>query len=69
MWSGLLTGISAKATSEETSGTQMRTPLLLNSEAHIEDIRTVHIYFSSANKMSRPNEQEKHWPVLICYPP
>ena len=29
--------------------------------AHIEDIgKTVHIYFSSANKMSRSNEQEKH---------
>ena len=31
------------------------------SEVHIEDTgRTFHIYYSSANKMSRPNEQQKH---------
>jgi hypothetical protein len=34
---------------------------LSNSEVHIEHIgKTVHIYFSSANEMSRPNEQQNH---------
>jgi hypothetical protein len=43
-----------------TSGTQLRKSLS-NSEVRIEDIgRTVHIYFSAANNMSRSNEQQKH---------
>jgi hypothetical protein len=44
----------------QTSGAQLRA-FLSNSEVHIEGIgRTVHIYCSSANKMSRPNKQQKH---------
>ena len=46
--------------SPSRDGTQPRASLS-NSEVQMEDIgRTVHIYFSSANKMSRPNEQQKH---------
>ena len=44
----------------DTLGTQLRVSLS-NSKVHIEDIgRTVHNYFSSANKINRPNEQQKH---------
>ena len=40
------------------------------SEVHFEDIgRTVHIYISLANKMSRPNKQQMHLPMSIYYPP
>jgi hypothetical protein len=43
-----------------SQATQMRASLS-NSKVHVEDIgRTVHIYFLSGNKMSRPNEQQKH---------
>ena len=43
----------------DTSGTQLRASLF-NSDVHIEDIgRTVHMYFLSANKMSRPNGEAK----------
>ena len=38
-----------------------RASFLSNSEVHIKDVRrTVDIYFSSANKMSSPNEPQKH---------
>ena len=66
MWSSLSHRLQVKT---DTSGTQLRSTLSY-SEAHTEDIgRTVHIYFSSANKMSRHNEQQKHYPMSIYYPP
>jgi hypothetical protein len=53
-------GSFSQATSEDASGMQLRVSIS-NSVLHIEDIgRTVHIYFLSANRMSRPNEQQKH---------
>ena len=55
-------GSFSQATSEDINAWYATSRASLsNSEAHFEDIgRTVHIYFSSANKMSRPNEQLKH---------
>ena len=57
LWSCLSHRLQVKT---DTSGMQLCVSLS-NSEAHIEDFgRTVHIYFSSNYKMSRPNEHQKH---------
>ena len=65
-WPGLSHRLQVET---DTSGTQLSASLY-NFEVHIEDIgRTVPIYFSSANKMSRPNKQQMHLPMSIYYPP
>ena len=52
----------------DTSGSQLCASLS-NPKMHIEDIGKIfHIYFSSACKMIRPNEQQKHYPMSIYYP-